>query len=191
MTFPTARKSDIVASVAQILVAIEGHYPLRKDLNETPVRVLHALEEMLDGYDTDIDMIFKSFEGEGTDEIIIMRDIPFTSFCEHHLLPFSGVAHVAYLPNGKVIGASKMARLVCAYAHRLQIQERITQQVAQTMMDKLKPRGAAVILQAQHSCMICRGIKAFGSSMITSIMLGAFRDNQSTRMEVLGLLGMK
>ncbi len=181
---------DITAHVRAILEAIEGT-PLRHDLEETPTRVQRALEEMLDGYATDIDDIFKTFDGEGTDEIIVARNIPFVSLCEHHLLLFIGRAHVAYLPDGRAIGASKIPRLVGAFAHRLQIQERITEQVAHTLMTKLQPKGVAVILQAEHSCMTCRGIKAVGTELVTSIMLGAFRDSPATRMEALSLLGLR
>ena len=180
----------IMSAVTTILTEIEGE-PLRKDLLETPRRVANALAEMLSGYNTDIDSLFKSFDGEGTDQIIAVRDISFASMCEHHLLVFSGVAHVAYLPNGRAIGASKIPRLVYAFAHRLQLQERITEQVAKTLMDKLQPRGVAVILQAQHSCMTCRGAKALGSSMVTSVMLGDFRESHALRMEVLSLLGLR
>ena len=184
-------KTYVASAIRTILGYIEGTETLREDLVETPDRIVRAIAELFDGYTTDINALFKTFDGEGADEIIIIKDIPFTSCCEHHALQFGGVAHVAYLPNGKAIGASKIPRLVNAYAHRLQIQERITEQIANALMEKLNPRGVAVILQAQHSCMICRGVKAAGSSMITSIMLGAFRESQSTRMELLTLIGLK
>ena len=181
---------DITAHVRAILESIEDG-DIRLALEDTPSRVQRALEEMLDGYTTSIDDIFKTFDGEGTDEMVATRNIPFVSFCEHHLLPFTGRAHVAYLPDGRAIGASKIPRLVCAFAHRLQIQERITEQVAHTLMTKLKPKGVAVVLQAEHACMTCRGIKAVGTELVTSIMLGAFRDNPATRMEALSLLGLR
>ena len=177
----------IAALVKQLLIEIEGD-PIRKDLIETPDRVERALAELLDGYKVDILGLFKSFDNEGTDQIIAIKDIPFVSFCEHHMLIFSGTVDMAYLPNGKVIGASKIPRLVAAYAHRLQIQERLTEQIATTLMENLQPKGVAAIVRASHSCMECRGIKAHGSTMVTSVMLGAFRESQSSRMEVLSLL---
>ncbi len=144
-------------AIKTILQFIEGE-PLRPELEETPMRVLSSYLEMFEGYGTDIDDIFKTFDGEGKDEIVALRDIKSWSFCEHHFLPFSVVAHVAYLPDKCVIGASKLERLVHLYSHRLQLQERITQQVADTLMQKLKPRGVAVILQGEHLCMKCRGV---------------------------------
>ena len=177
----------IVPAVESLLKAIEGP-TLRKDLIDTPDRVYRALEEMLSGYETDIDSLFKTFDGEGTDQLVIVKNVEFSSFCEHHFLPFSGSANVAYLPNNKVIGASKIPRLVLAYAHRLQLQERIAEQVANTLMQKLEPLGVAVIIKGEHLCMRCRGVKSTNCSIINSIMLGSFRDNPALRMEVLELL---
>jgi len=163
---------------------------LRGGLVGTPDRVYRALGELFEGYAVDIDSLFTTFDGEAVDQIVLARDIPFTSFCEHHLLEFSGIAHVAYLPNGCAIGASKLPRLVLAYAKRLQLQERIAEQVAHTLMEKLKPKGVAVIIQARHSCMQCRGVKSTGSSLVNSIMLGAFREDSTLRMELLSLLSL-
>jgi len=160
----------------------------RDGLIKTPVRVAKAYEEMFDGYTVDIDNLFTAFDGEARDQIVIVRDISFVSTCEHHMLPFAGLAHVAYLPNGSAIGASKIPRLVLAYAHRLQLQERIAEQVANTLMEKLNPQGVAVIMQAQHECMQCRGVKAVGSSLVNSIMLGRFREDSTLRAELLSLL---
>lgn len=181
------KQTDIKLAVGIMLQAIEDS-PLREGIAETPDRVARSFAELFDGYDVDIDKLFKVFDGEALDQVVAIRDIPFTSTCEHHMLQFSGVAHVAYLPNGKAIGASKIPRLVLAYAHRLQLQERIAEQVAHTLMDKLEPKGVAVIIQAQHSCMQCRGVKSVGSSMVNSIMLGEFRKNPALRSELLALL---
>ena len=182
--------SKQIRLITELLKTIEGP-ELRPGLKETPDRVQRALTEMLDGYNTNLDNIFKTFDGEGTDQIVAVENISFTSLCEHHLLPFHGVVHIAYLPNGKAIGASKLPRLVNAFAHRLQIQERITEQIGKTLMEKLNPFGVAVIIKAEHSCMICRGVKATGSKLTTSVMLGTFRENQAQRMEVLALLGLR
>ena len=184
------KKKLIELATRDILSAIEST-TLRPELEETPKRVARALEEMLSGYDVNIDILFKTFDEEGKDMINAVKDIEFTSFCEHHLLPFQGVAHVAYLPSGdKVIGASKIPRLVLAFAHRLQLQERIARQVAETMMEKLEPQGVAVIIEASHLCMQCRGVKSTTAKMVTSVMLGAFREDPSMRLEVLSLLGL-
>jgi GTP cyclohydrolase I len=182
-------KEVITKHVKAILEDIEGELH-KGDTDETPERVYRALEELLAGYKVNVNALFKAFDGEGMDQIVMVRDIEFTSWCRHHLLPFRGVAHVAYLPNGKAIGASKLPRLVQAYAKRLQLQERIAEQVANTLMEKLKPKGVAVVIQAQHSCMQCRGVNSSGSSMVNSIMLGAFRDDASLRAEVLMLMSL-
>jgi len=182
-------KEVITKHVKAILEDIEGEL-YKGDTDETPDRVYRALEELLGGYKVNVNSLFKSFDGEGLDQIVLSRDIRFTSFCRHHLLPFYGVAHVAYLPDGKAIGASKLPRLVQAYAKRLQLQERIAEQVANTLMEKLKPKGVAVVIQAQHSCMSCRGVNSVGSSMVNSIMLGSFRDDASLRSEVLMLMSL-
>ena len=186
--------------IRDLLYQIEGK-PLRSDLEETPDRVVRALEELLDGYSVDIPALFTAFDDEESvpknnhtglhDQIVAVRGIECWSWCEHHILPFHIRASVAYLPKDKVIGASKIPRLVLAYAHRLQLQERITRQVANAIMDNLEPYGVAVILVGEHSCMRIRGVKSESSQLVTSVMLGAFRDNQSTRLEVLSLLGLK
>lgn len=182
------RQADIKSCVHNILCQIE-EYPLRKELKKTPERVANALAEMLDGYNVKIDDLFTTFEEEGKDMVIISKDLPFTSLCEHHLLPFFGKAHVAYLPTDRVIGASKIPRLVLAFAHRLQLQERMARQIAETLMEKLQPQGVAVIIEAEHLCMQCRGVRSVGSKLITSVMLGKFREDSTLRMEFLSLLG--
>lgn len=171
----------------QLLIQIEGS-KLRPGTLETPKRVAKAYAELFDGYSVDINKIFKSFDGEGLDQIVALRDIEFTSFCEHHMLPFSGYAHIAYLPDGKVIGASKLARLTNAFAHRLQIQERMTEQIANTLNEKLQPAGVAVIIEAVHLCIKCRGVQSKYSNFITSVMLGQFREDNNLKQEVLALL---
>jgi len=170
----------------QILRAIEGDC-IRKELEDTPARVARAYKEMLDGYDVDMDALFRTFEG-GVDQLVIAKDICAYSLCEHHLLPFSIRATVAYLPRDKVIGASKLERIVVGYAHRLQLQERIAEQVANTVMKGLDPLGVAVIIEGEHLCMKCRGINSKEGKFVNSIMLGKFRDDSSLRMELLLLL---
>ena len=177
---------DITKEVKRILEAIEGE-PLRKDLIETPQRVQRAFEEMMSGYAVDVPSLFKSFE-EGLDQIVCVKDIPFYSTCEHHLEKFFGTVHVAYLPKGRAIGASKIPRIVEAYAHRLQIQERLAEQIAHALMENLDPYGVCVIIEATHLCVRCRGIKSSTAVMKNSIMLGVFRQKQALRMEVLSLL---
>jgi GTP cyclohydrolase I len=186
----TVFKSSTKKIIESLVLQIEGVDTLRPGMIETPDRVCRALDELFDGYKTNIDSLFKVFDGEGTDQIVSIKDHKTTSFCEHHCLPFEISVDVAYLPNKKAIGASKLPRLVNAYAHRFQIQERIAEQVAHTLMDKLKPKGVCVIIHGSHACMKCRGVKS-DSIMVNSIMLGAFRKNQASRMEVLSLLGYK
>jgi GTP cyclohydrolase I len=182
-------KEIIKASVKSILQEIEGTHNLRHDLVDTPQRVANMIDEILGGYNVNIEKIFKSFDGEGKGQIVIVRNIEFISFCEHHCLPFTGSAYVAYLPNGKVIGVSKIPRLVFAYARRLQLQERIASQVANAIMQHLQPHGVAVIIRGEHSCMRCRGAKASTSDMVNSVMLGKFLEDAALRAEVLSLIG--
>ena len=173
--------------IRDLLYQIEGR-PLRSDLEETPDRVVRALEEMLDGYNVNVEDLFKVSDGEGHDQIVAVRDIESWSFCQHHLLPFRCLIHVAYLPDERVIGISKIVRLCHAFTHRLQLQERIARQIADAMMTYLEPKGVAVIIKGEHLCMRARGVKSSTSQFVNSIMLGAFRDNPATRMEVLSLL---
>jgi len=174
---------------SELIVAVEGK-DTREDLLETPLRAARGYAEMLDGYDTDIESLFKTFEDEGTDQIVVVRNIEFTSFCEHHLLPWHGKAFVAYLPVNSVIGISKIGRLVLAYAHRFTLQERLTKEVAYTLMNKLQPLGVAVVVIGEHTCMRCRGANLPESSVATSEMLGNFRDDPILRPEVMDLLGV-
>ncbi len=177
----------IINAVKEILLAI-GEDIDRDGLRKTPGRVASMYAELLAGSYEDPKEHLGSIFTEDYDEIVLLRDIPFYSICEHHLLPFIGSAHVAYLPKGKVLGVSKLARIVDCFARRLQTQERLTYQIADFIMDSLKPRGTAVVLEASHSCMTIRGIKKPGSMMVTSALRGIFRKDPRTRSEVLSLM---
>ena len=177
----------IAAAVREILLAV-GEDPDREGLRATPKRVARMYEEAFNGMDAGVDDLFKTVFEEKYDEMVVLRDIPFHSMCEHHLLPFMGKAHVAYLPKGRVIGISKIARVVDAFAHRPQVQERLTSQIADKIMAELAPRGVAVILEANHTCMTIRGVKKPGAVMITSAVRGLFKTNPATRAEAMSLL---
>lgn len=177
----------IEAAVRQILVAV-GENPDREGLRQTPARVARMYRELFAGLFVDparhLDVAFT----EQYDEMVVLREIPFYSICEHHMLPFMGKAHVAYLPRGKVVGLSKLARVVEDYARRPQLQERLTCQIADLLMERLDAKGAAVIIEATHTCMTIRGAKKPGSLMVTSAMRGTFRSNLATRSEAMTLL---
>jgi len=177
----------IQKAVSEILLAI-GEDLDREGLRETPARVARMYSELVSGMREDPDIHLRSVFTENYDEIVLLRDIPFYSLCEHHLLPFIGSAHVAYLPTGRVLGVSKLARIVDSFAKRLQCQERLTGQIADLIMDRLKPMGVAVVLEASHSCMTIRGIKKPGSTMVTSALRGIFRKDPRSRNEILSLL---
>jgi len=177
----------ICKAVQQILLAI-GEDIDREGLKKTPERVARMYAELLGGTFEDPGVHLRSVFTEKYDEIVLLRDIPFHSVCEHHLLPFIGKAHVAYLPTGKVLGVSKLARIVDTFAHRLQAQERLTGQIADFLMQNLKPLGVAVVLQASHSCMTIRGIQKPGSLMVTSALRGIFKRDARSRNEVLSLM---
>lgn len=174
-------------AVKDILLAI-GENPDREGLIKTPERVARMYAELLGGTFEDPRVHLRSVFTEKYDEIVLLRDIPFHSVCEHHLLPFIGKAHVAYLPTGKVLGVSKLARIVDTFAHRLQAQERLTGQIADFLMQNLKPLGVAVVVQASHSCMTIRGIQKPGSLMVTSALRGIFKKDARSRSEVLSLM---
>lgn len=167
-----------------------GDDPNRDGLRETPARVVRSYEEFYKGYAQDPEAILmKTFEEiEGYDEMIVLRKIRFESHCEHHLAPIIGHAWVGYIPNGRVVGISKLARVVDAYAKRLQIQEKMTAQIANTIEKVLEPQGVAVVIKAEHHCMTTRGVHKPGTDMVTSRMLGAFRDNALTRQEFLSMV---
>ncbi len=164
-----------------------GEDPNRDGLKETPSRVVRALDEFFSGYRQDpVDILQKTFqEIEGYDEMIVLRGVRFESHCEHHMAPIIGHAWVAYVPNGRVVGISKLARIVDVYAKRMQIQEKLTAQIANTIDEVLKPQGVGVIIKASHHCMTTRGIHKHGTDLVTSRMLGCFRDNPITRQEFL------
>ncbi|HEX4227915.1 MAG TPA: GTP cyclohydrolase I FolE [Bryobacteraceae bacterium] len=186
-----ATKVSIASHMREVLLAL-GEDPLRDGLAETPERTDKALRFLTSGYQKDIHQIVNgALYPVKYDEMVIVRDIEFFSLCEHHMLPFFGRMHVAYLPNDKVIGLSKIPRIVDAFARRLQIQERLTQQVAETIQDLVKPRGVGVICEARHFCMMMRGVEKQHSGAITSAMLGAFRTHQETRNELLSLVGQR
>lgn len=186
---PRPRQAEIEAAV-RTLIAAAGDDPFREGLADTPARVARAYKEWFAGYATDparlLERIFS--EAEGYDETILLRSIPLVSTCEHHLAPITGVAHVAYRPNGRVVGISKLSRLVEAYARRLQLQERLTRQIAGTIAEVLRPRGVAVIVEASHGCMSTRGVNQHGVSMVTKCWLGDFRDDPDLRRELMDML---
>ncbi|HEV2418910.1 MAG TPA: GTP cyclohydrolase I FolE [Terriglobia bacterium] len=171
------------------IIEMLGEDPRRQGLERTPRRVARSLRFLTSGYQQDLDEVLNDAMFDVTyDEMVIVRDIEIFSLCEHHLLPFFGRCHVAYIPNKKVIGLSKIPRLVDVFARRLQIQERLTQQIAETLMEKISPRGIGVIIEARHLCMIMRGVEKQNSVAVTSHMLGVFREEQRTRDEFLTLV---
>ncbi len=185
---PTRAEAE---AAVRTLLRWAGDDPTREGLLETPARVARAYEEFFSGYEIDpIALLERTFEEtDGYDEIVLLRDIRLESHCEHHLVPIIGRAHVAYLPHHRVVGISKLARVVDAYGRRLQIQEKLTAQIANTIQQVLEPRGVAVVIEAAHQCMTTRGIHKPGVTMVTSRMLGAFRDDPTTRREVLAMIG--
>jgi GTP cyclohydrolase I len=178
----------MIEEIRSILREI-GEDPTRDGLQNTPLRVDRAFRFLTSGYGMDPDTLLnKALFDVAYDEMVIVRDIEVFSLCEHHLLPFFGKCHVGYIPNGQVIGLSKIPRLVDMFARRLQVQERLTTQIADTINNKIHPRGVAVVVEAQHLCMIMRGVEKQNSVAVTSSMLGAFKDNQNTRNEFLNLV---
>ncbi len=175
----------------RVLLRWAGDDPDREGLLGTPERLVRAFDEWFSGYGVDpIDLLQRTFEEtDGYDEMVVLRDIRFESHCEHHIAPIIGRAHVAYLPRKRVVGISKLARLVDVYAKRLQIQEKMTAQIANTINEVLNPIGVAVVIEAAHHCMTTRGIHKAGATMVTSRMLGAFRTDPSTRREFLAMIG--
>jgi len=172
------------------LLAELGENPAREGLIDTPKRVEKALRFLTSGYTADVDSVLNNaLFTVDYNEMVIVKDIDFYSLCEHHLLPFFGKCHVAYIPNGKVVGLSKIPRLVDIYARRLQVQERLTNQIASTLLDKVKPLGVAVVTEATHLCMSMRGVQKQNSVAVSSAMLGAFREDARTRSEFLNLIG--
>ena len=174
------------------LIAYAGDDPDREGLRETPRRVTSAYDEFFAGYREDpLEVLSRTFdEVAGYDDIVMLRDIELNSHCEHHMIPFIGKAHVAYFPTDRVVGISKLARVAHGFSRRLQIQEKLTAQIANTLNDVLQPRGVAVVIDASHQCMTTRGVHKPGTSMVTSRMLGVFRTDPSTRREFLALIGL-
>ncbi len=190
-TAPANRPSEAQALAAvETLIRWAGDDPRREGLAETPSRVVRAYEQYFGGYTIDpVALLQRTFEEvEGYDEIVLLRDIRFDSHCEHHMAPIHGRAHVAYLPERRVVGISKLARVVDAYARRLQIQEKMTAQVANTINEVLEPQGVAVVIEATHLCMTARGVLKAGATMVTSRMLGRFRADPRTRREFFSLI---
>jgi GTP cyclohydrolase I len=181
---------EAAEEAVRVLLRWAGEDPTREGLLDTPGRVTRAYEEYFGGYAVDpVALLARTFaETDGYDEIVLLRDIRFESFCEHHMAPIIGRAHVAYLPRTRVVGISKLARVVDAYARRLQIQEKMTAQIANTLDEVLQPLGVAVVIEATHQCMTCRGVHRPGTSLVTSRMLGAFRTNPTTRREFLAII---
>ncbi|MDD2704681.1 MAG: GTP cyclohydrolase I FolE [Acidocella sp.] len=187
---PKRPSREEAEAAIRTLLLWAGEDTEREGLKDTPARVARAYEEFFKGYAEDpVALLTRTFEEiEGYDEMVVLRDIRVESHCEHHMVPIIGRAHVAYLPGTRVVGISKLARVVDAYAHRFQIQEKLTAQIANTIQDVLQPRGVAVVIEANHQCMSTRGVHKPGASMVTSRMLGAFRDDPSTRREFLAII---
>ncbi|KQS01487.1 GTP cyclohydrolase [Sphingomonas sp. Leaf357] len=179
-----------VQEAIRTLIRWSGDDPTREGLVDTPVRVARAWKEYCSGYDDDprqhLSRVFD--EVGGYDELVLLKDIPFQSHCEHHMAPIIGKAHIAYLPRDHVVGISKLARVLNAFARRLQVQERLTAEVADCIWDGLKPHGVAVVIEASHACMTARGVRTPGVKMVTSRMMGVFREDERSRKEVLALM---
>jgi GTP cyclohydrolase I len=189
MARPNPKPGDPIAELVDALLAELGENPRRQGLRATPDRVSRALRELTDGYgQKPEDVIADAIFDQDYDEMVVVKAIPFYSLCEHHMLPFFGQVHVGYLPNGKVVGLSKIPRLVEVFSHRLQIQEQLTKQVAEALNSALAPRGVGVVVEARHMCLEMRGVETPGGRMITSCMLGTFRRDPRTRSEFLDLV---
>jgi GTP cyclohydrolase I len=185
---PTQEEAE---EAVRTLLRLAGDDPDREGLRDTPARVVRSYRELFGGYDIDpVALLERTFEEvEGYDEIVLLRDIRIESHCEHHMVPIIGRCHIAYLPRSRVVGISKLARVADAYAKRLQIQERLTVQIADTIDQVLRPRGVGVVIEAGHQCMSTRGVHKSGVSMVTSRMTGCFRDDPTTRRELLAMIG--
>jgi len=187
MSRPTREEAE---AALRVLLRWAGDDPEREGLRDTPARVARAYEDWFSGYSDDpVAFMQRTFEEvEGYDEMVVLRDIRFESHCEHHLAPIIGKAHVGYLPTSKVVGISKLARVVDAYARRLQVQEKLSAQIAHCIQQVLEPKGVAVVIEASHQCMTTRGVHKSGVTMVTSMMLGAFREDSRTRREFLAMI---
>jgi GTP cyclohydrolase I len=191
-SFATYPPNEDLQEAARLALVAIGEDPDREGLRDTPRRVAESLAYLTEGYGVSVRQVVREalFEHEG-DDLVIVRNIPFYSLCEHHLLPFFGRCHVAYLPAGKVIGLSKLPRLVDVFAHRLQLQERLTRQVAEAIDEAVQPRGVAVVMSARHLCVEMRGVEKLDSDTVTSCLVGDFRDNAALRAEFLDLVREK
>jgi GTP cyclohydrolase IA len=189
---PRAAGEETIADLMRRIIAMLGEDPNRDGLKNTPERYEKAMRFLTKGYGQDPDKVLNgAMFNVCYDQMVVVKDIEMYSLCEHHLLPFFGKCHVAYLPNKKVVGLSKIPRLVNLYSRRLQIQERLTNQIAQAIEKAIAPIGVGVVIEARHMCMVMRGVEKQNSQAVTSAMLGAFRDNQQTREEFLALIGRK
>ena len=189
MSVPRPRFDDGLPALVSRLLGALGEDTGREGLVDTPERVARSLRHLTEGYGLDAaDAIGDALFEQAYDEMVVVKDIQLYSLCEHHLLPFFGVCHVAYIPNGRVVGLSKIPRVVDVYSHRLQLQERLTREIAEGFQQVLRPQGVAVVVEARHLCMEMRGVEKPGSQTLTSCMLGAFRDDQRTRTEFLELI---
>jgi GTP cyclohydrolase I len=182
-------KNNKLEKAVEGLIAALGENVKRDGLLKTPQRVAKAYEKMFSGYGKNPKHLLTTFADENYDEMIVVKDIEFYSSCEHHLLPFFGTAHIGYIPNGKIIGLSKIPRLVEIFSRRLQNQERLTMQIAEALKELINPRGVGVVLEAKHMCMMARGVEKQGSKVMTSSMMGLFKKNLNTRSEFLKLIG--
>jgi len=189
VSVPRPRFDDGLPALVSRLLGALGEDTGREGLVDTPERVARSLRHLTEGYGLDAaDAIGDALFEQAYDEMVVVKDIQLYSLCEHHLLPFFGVCHVAYIPNGRVVGLSKIPRVVDVYSHRLQLQERLTREIAEGFQQVLRPQGVAVVIEARHLCMEMRGVEKPGSQTLTSCMLGAFRDDQRTRTEFLELI---
>jgi len=173
--------------IIEQIITMVGDNPRREGLIETPARVVRSWEELYAGYDVDVSSIFKTFTDGKCDEMVILKNVSFFSMCEHHMLPFHGTISIGYVPSGRIIGISKLARLIEIYARRLQVQERMTKEIANTLMKNLKPKGVMVVCEAQHLCMIARGVKKHNATMVTSAIRGVYTDDK-VRSEFINLI---
>lgn len=188
-TANAGQRETAITHATSILIRALDPMPSRQGLNDTPLRVARAWAEWCSGYDVDVATLFTTFEdgAEGCDQMVVVKDIPFYSHCEHHLAPFFGTATVAYIPKGKVIGLSKLSKVVDTYARRLQVQERMTNQIADIIDVNLRPQGVGVVVRARHLCMESRGVRQQGHSTLTSALRGAIKEDGTARAEFLAL----